>query len=287
MIGIGGYSMLKYEFDSAFIKSLEDIDKLDLTISSIEENLIVSELMQFKLLHFAFNKVIPYLQRLTINKKLPNINNETITKLDDLKNPPDEIVKKLNRYGRANLKNQSVLYASFILPTLIKETNPDVGDLVTISRWKVKNEETPLIVSPIIDYTKCKDYQLRTEFEKALSQLPNELQKITFQLYCLTAKHFGKYVERGKDINYIFSAHFADKIFHEIYDGKIEAIIYPSVQDSGATSNIALKPDVFNEKYEIDEITECLVVSNYDHALFLKTIKSTLKVDSSGIIIWG
>jgi hypothetical protein len=195
-------------------------------------------------------------------------------------------VEKLNRYGRANLKNQSVLYASFILPTLIKETNPDVGDLVTISRWKLKNEYTPLIVSPIIDYAKCNDYQLRTEFERALSQLPNEWQKITFQHYCLTAKHFGKYVERGKDINYIFSAHFANKIFHEIYGGKIEAIIYPSVQDSGTTSDIAIKPNVFNEKYEIEEISESVVYLKNGYSLFLKDIKSTQKVDSNGKIIW-
>ena len=277
---------MNIKLDQAFLKYLEDIDKVDLTTSSIEEDLIISELKLFKPLHFAFNKVIPDLQRLTINKKLSNNNNETITKLDDLKNPPDEIVKKLNSYGRANLKNQSVLYASFILPTLIKETNPDVGDLVTISKWRLKNEDTPLIVSPIIDYAKCNDYQLRIEFEKALLQEPKEWQVMIFQHYCLTAKHFGKYIEKGKDINYIFSAHFADKIFHEIYDGKIEAIIYPSVQDAGTTSNIAIKPYVFNEKYNIDEICESVVFSNNGYSLFLKAIKSTHKVDSDGKIIW-
>lgn len=277
---------MKFELDAAFLQYLEGIDKVDITTSSIEENLIISEIQLFKLLHFAFSKVIPEVHRLTINKKLSNNNNETITKLDDLKNPPDEIVKKLNRYGRANLKNQSVLYASFFLPTLIKETNPDVGDLVTISRWRLKNEDTPLFVSPIIDYAKCKDYQLLTEFEKAILQVPKEWRVMFFKHYCLTAKHFGKYVERGKDINYIFSAHLADKIFHEIYGGKVEAIIYPSVQDSGTTSNIAIKPDVFNEKYEIEEITESVVYSNNGYSLFLNIIKSTQKVDSNGKIIW-
>ncbi len=247
---------MKFKLDAVFLRYLEDIDKVDLTNSSIEENRIITELKHFKPLYFAFCKIIPELQRLTINKKLSKNNNETITKFGDLKNPPDEIVKKLNRYGRANLKNQSVLYASFILPTLIKETNPDVGDLVTISRWKLKNEDTPLFVSPIIDYAKCKDYQLLEVFEKALLQEPKDWQVMFFQHYCLTVKHFGKYVERGKDINYIFSAHLADKIFHEIYGGKVEANIYPSVHDSGTTSNIAIKPDVFNEKYEIEEITE-------------------------------
>jgi hypothetical protein len=279
--------MLKIELDPAFLKYLENIEREDLSSSSVDEGFVISEIKQFKPLLFPFSRIVPEIQRLTINKKLSNNNNETITKLDDLKNPPDEIVKKLNRYGRANLKDQSVLYASFKLQTLVKETNPDVGDLITISKWKLKKEDTPLMVSPIIDYEKCKDYQLRNEFEKALMKEPKGWQEIRFQHYCLIARHFGKYVEKDKNINYIFSAHFANKIFHEIYDGKIEAIIYPSVQDSGATSNIALKPDIFNEKYEIDEITESLVVSNYDHALFLKPIKSTRKVVSSGTIIWG
>lgn len=274
---------MNFELDPSFIKYLKDIDKVDITTSSIEENLIISELKHFKPLCFAFNKVIPNIQRLTINRNLRDNNNETINDIEFLKNPPKQI---LHKYGRANLKYQSVLYATFILPTLIKETNPDVGDLVTISKWKLKNEDTPLIVSPIIDYAKCNDYQLRTEFEKALLQEPAQWQKMIFMHYCIISKHFGKYVEKGKDINYIFSAHFADKIFHEIYGGKIEAIIYPSVQDSGTTSNIAMKPDVFNAKYEIDEICESIVYSKDNHSLFLKSIKSTKKVSLSGEIIW-
>jgi hypothetical protein len=274
---------MNFELDPSFIKHLEDIDKVDITTSTIEENLIISDLKHFNPLCFAFNKVIPNIQRLTINRNLRDNNNETINELEFLKNPPKEV---LHKYGRANLKYQSILYATFILPTLIKETNPDVGDLVTISKWKLKNEDTPLIVSPIIDYAKCNDYQLKNEFRNELQKYSTEWQKVIFQNYCLIARHFGKYVEKGKDINYIFSAHFADKIFHEIYDGKIEAIIYPSVQDSGTTSNIAMKPDVFNAKYEIDEICESIVYSKDNHSLFLKSIKSTKKVSLSGEIIW-
>lgn len=170
------------------------------------------------------------------------------------------------------------------------ETRPDVGDLVTISKWKLKNENTTLVVYPIIDYpSRYNDQiinQMRNEFEKVLLTHTKEQQKIIFQDNCIIAKHFSKYVEKGKDINYIFSAHFADKIFHEIDDGKIEAIIYPSVQNSGTTNNIAIKPDVFNEKYEIDEICESVVCLNDGYSFFLQSIKSTQKVDSTGKIIW-
>lgn len=275
--------LMNIELDQTFLKYIEDIDKVDLCTMPFDENEIISELKTFNPLCFAFCKVVPYMQRLTINRNLLNNNNKSITELKHLKNPPSEV---LHKYGRANLKYQSILYATYILPTLIKETRPEIGDLVTISKWKLKNEKTPLIVSPIIDYPKCNDYQLKNEFKNGLQKYSAERQKIIFQNHCLIAKHFGKYVEKGKDINYIFSAHFADKIFHEIHDGKIEAIIYPSVQDSGTTSNIAIKPDVFNEKYEIDEICESVVYSNNGYSLFLKAIKSTQKVDSDGKIIW-
>jgi hypothetical protein len=279
--------MLRFELDQAFLKFIEDIDKVDLCDTPFDENIIISELKLFNPLCFAFSKVVPFLQRLTINKNLQDNNNETITQLKLLKNPPLDVMKKLDRYGRANLKDQSVLYASYIFPTLIKETKPEIGDLVTISKWKLKNDNTPLIVYPVIDYQNCNDSQLRSEFEYALLQQPKEWQEMIFKHYCLISRHFGKYVEKGKEINYIFSAHFADKIFHKIYDGKIEAIIYPSVQDSGISNNIAIKPDIFNEKYEIDEISEEVVFSKGRQSQFLKSIKSTRKVDSGGKIIWG
>lgn len=274
---------MEIDLDQAFIKYIENIDKIDLSVMPFDENVIISELKLYKPFSFVFSKIEPYLFRLTINKKLPTNNNERVFELRLLKNPPSEV---LHKYGRANLKYQSIFYASFLFPTLILETRPGVGDLVTITKWKLKKENTPLVVYPVIDYQKCNDYQLRAEFEKALLQYPKELQKAIFQNYCLISKHFGKYVDKGKDINYIFSAHFADKIFHEIHDGQIEAIIYPSVQDSGITSNIAIKPEVFDEKYDIDEISESVVYSNDGNSLFLKRIKSTPKVDSTGKIIW-
>lgn len=212
---------MNIELDPEFLKYLKDIDKVDLYSMPFDENEIISELKHFKPLCFAFSKVIPNMQRLTINRNLRDNNNETIKELEFLKNPPKEV---LHKYGRANLKYQSVLYATSILPTLIKETRPEVGDLVTISRWKLKDIDVPLIVSPIIDYHRCNDYQLKNEFRNELKKYTTEWQKVIFQNYCLIARHFGKYIEKGKDINYIFSAHFADKIFHEIYDGKLKRL---------------------------------------------------------------
>jgi len=266
-----------------FEKLKQQINQVDLSLNSNDEILVKSELETFNPLIFGFDKVIPYFERLTINKRLPNNNNETIKELKHLKNPPSECV---NKYGRANLKQQSVLYATFILPTAILEMKPLDGDLVTISRWKLKIDNTPLMVCPIIDYDNCKDYQLKNEFSKALKMYPEELQEIIIMDNKLLACFFSRFVDREKNVNYIFSAYFADKILNNHYDGKIDAIIYPSVQDPINSDNIALKPQVFNDKYEVFEISESIVRSNGYDSLFLERIKTTTTVDLNGMIQW-
>ena len=271
------------DFEENFKHLIKEIHKLDLSLSPSDENIVISMLNTFQPWFFGFSKVVPSFERMTINRTLPNNNGETIHELKYLKNPPPE---SISRYGRANLKGQSILYATFILPTIIFEMKPKVGDLVTISKWELKIPETNLLVYPIIDYPNCKDYQLLNEFEKAIKNYPKGFQDIIINDYNLIAQCFCKYVEKGKDINYIFSAHFADRILNEFYEGKIEAIIYPSVQDPLNSANIALKPSSFEGKYKIFEIFESIVYSNDGNSLFLKRIKTTRNVDPNGIIIW-
>lgn len=271
------------DFDESLKKLKQAIDSIDLTLLQYDENEIISTLKTLNPLCFAFSKVVPYFERLTINRSLPNNNNETIYDIQLLKNPPDECV---NKYGRANLKKQSVLYATFILPTTIFEMKPKVGDIVTTSKWTLKKQDTTLVIYPVIDYPHSKNIQLTNEFTKALSRYPKDLKDIIIADNSLIAKYFSKYVEKGKDINYIFSAHFADRILNEFYGGKIDAIIYPSVQDPASSDNIAIKPEVFNEKYKISEICESIVDTYDGEALFLKKLKTTSIVDLDGTIIW-
>jgi hypothetical protein len=115
---------------------------------------------------------------------------------------------------------------------------------------------------------------------------PKELQEIIIMDNKLLAYFFSRFVDREKDVNYIFSAYFADKILNDYYDGKIDAIIYPSVQDPTNSANIALKPQVFNDKYEVFEISESIVRSNGYDSLFLERIKTTTTVDLNGMIQW-
>ena len=121
----------------------EKIDNFDLGLLNEEElNSIRKELDKHELAILCAEKVVPTFKRLTVNKYLPENNNETVNEISLLKNPPAESVKK---YGRANLINQSILYGTFILPTALLELNPEVGDIVTVSEWELKNENDALV----------------------------------------------------------------------------------------------------------------------------------------------
>jgi len=271
------------DYLNSFRKLQEKIEKLDLSISPEDEEILLAQLMKVNLLTFGFSKIVPNFQRLTINKTLPDNSNSTITEIKFLKNPPENSVTK---YNRANLKNQSVLYATFILPTALLENNPGLGDLVTISHWELINENTPLIVYPVFDYYQTRNLQLKQEFTKLIKDYPSDLQDIIIIDNCLVASYFSKYVEKGKEINYTFSAHIADRIFNKMYNGQIEAIIYPSVKDVTRTDNIALKPNVFNSKYKLVKVSESVVVSKGNGSILLHEQKSTNKFGDE-IILWN
>jgi hypothetical protein len=270
------------DYFNSFKKLQEDIEKIDISSSQQDEEILVNQLMDLKLFAFGFLKIVPSVQRLTINKSLPDNDNSTITEIKFLKNPPPESVTK---YNRANLKNQSVLYATFLLPTALNENNPDLGDLVTFSYWELKKENNPLIVYPVFDFYKTKNMQLKQEFTKGIKNYPEDLKNVVILDNCLVASYFSKYVEKGKEINYTFSAHLADKIFNKIYNGQIEAIIYPSVKDVTRTDNIAIKPDVFNAKYKLVEVRESSVVSKKNGSILLQELKRTKNFDER-IIKW-
>ena len=273
--------------NTKFINLIQQIYSLDFSLmNSFEENKLTNEIRKYKPNIIAYNKVIPFLERLTINKNIINDNTKSIEKLKDLKYRPLDKLEKITNYGRANLKYQSVFYASINTPTPILETNPQEGDLVTISKWIVIDDNIPLLVCPIVDYPNEKDFQLLFEFESILKEEISELQEMIVEDSLYLSKCFSKYVEKGKDLNYIFSANIADMIFNEYNNGGIEAIIYPSVQDTTKSNNIALKPDVLESKYRIYEIDECVVEVKNNHSIFLRKIKKTNKISDQGVIIW-
>jgi len=206
------------------------------------------------------------IKRITINKSILG-DNSRISEMSHLSYPPSKFVKS---YGRANLKNQSVLYGTFTILTTLNEMKPDVGDLISISTWKLKKEGT-LIYTPIFKRWDLGDNNINLNmrmFSEQYQKLSKTYPKNIFEQIDLqnefVADEFMKTVNRANSDNYLFSAYFANEILYKFAtnEGKpIDAILYPSVAEKGAFDNLAIKPEKFDELYRLDSVRESMVIT--------------------------
>jgi hypothetical protein len=201
-------------------------------------------------------------QRVTINKRLFNGKNIRIEDISFLRNPPERIV---SRYGRANLPKQSVLYATFDPLTALSEMRPEVGDLVTTSTWKLKMDYdlcySPVFKNSTRDGIIHNEMALRSsmQYRNVLRKYDEEMAKQIDVLVKFMADCFAKDVDPSSHLDYFMSAYFANKIFYHFENGEVDAILYPSVRQSLTLTNIALKPEVFEQNYQIDLVEEGIV----------------------------
>lgn len=201
-------------------------------------------------------------QRVTINSRILG-NNSRIVEIKHLKYPPEpDYVKK---YGRANMLKESILYATFDPITALSEMRPKVDDLITISTWRLKTDYE-LTVTPIFKNTTKNgevhnEMSLRAsmEYNKVLKQYDEQLQKQLDIILQFIADCFNKDVDDNNDFDYYLSAYYAHRIFEEIQNGEIDAILYPSVRQSLTLTNIAMKPNVFDENYELELVEESII----------------------------
>lgn len=212
--------------------------------------------------HLVMTSVFPEFHRITINKNVIG-SNKRIRDIKFLKYPPAE---KVSKYGRCNLPKQSVLYGAFIHMTALNELKPQVGDLITHSTWRVKHNQ-PLTYCPIFKNQPTekkvinpRTLEINNLYVRELNKFPRHAKIQVDNLVQFIADAFSKRVSPNNHLDYIFSAYFSNKIFNEFEKGQIEAIYYPSVQDSLSFENIAIKPDVFDKKYELTEVKDSIVI---------------------------
>lgn len=204
------------------------------------------------------------IERITINRRIHG-SNKRIKEIKFLKYPPAD---KVANYGRCNLPNQSILYASPLSMTAISEMQPRVGDLITKSIWTKKNSNNlklcPIFHIPPTDGTiNPHSWRLEKEFDKLVKKNhPKEQQEIVINLSKFIAYHFSKYVDRKKSKNYLFSAFFSNKILNEFENGSIDGLIYPSVRSKLSFENVALKPEIFDSNYILSEVAESIITKD-------------------------
>ena len=242
-----------------------------------------------------FTTGFPKIQRVTINKYLPDNNNERIQDIKFLKYPPAAAVK---RNGRANYVGQSMLYATFDPITAMSEMRPKVGDRITTSTW-ILHDDKDLVITPIFMLTSGNGGESHNElslrylsgYERALREHPEDRQKLIEEVIMFATECFAKDVDYGNSPDYMLSAWFANRLLFDFEDGRIEALVYPSVRQSLGMSNIVIKPEVFDSKYKLHHVQESIVTvtpgMGTARGYFMRGTNDTKNFDlENGKIIW-
>ncbi len=242
--------------------------------------------------HLVMKDIFPEFHRITINKNVIG-KNKRIRDITFLKYPPAD---KVSKYGRCNLPKQSVLYGAFMYMTAPNELKPNVGDLITHSTWRVRNNQT-LTYCPIFKNQPTKEnvinprtLEINGAYQKELANFPANVKAQLDNLVQFVADSFTKRVNPENHLDYIFSAYFSNKILYEFSSGEIEAIYYPSVQGNLSFENIAIKPVVFDKKYDLIEVKDSIVIvdpSNGKGGYGMDGLGESKSFDyAAGQIIW-
>lgn len=259
-----------------FVPTAEDIKKFkiwldylrtlseDGVIPLIEKQLLLSldaSLPFFS--HFIITNRFPRIERLTINRRVVG-SNKRIQNINHLKYPPDELVTK---YGRCNLPGRGIFYGTFNELLSLNEMKPNIGDLVTISVWRAKGNESlrccPVFKNPPVHngVINPRMLELCPLYDRKLAEYPEFIRDPIDYLVRFIADSFVKEVSSANHLDYLFSAYFSNYMLYNFEDSTIDAIYYPSVQNNLSFENLAIKPAIFDKKYELIEVRDEVIVS--------------------------
>lgn len=271
-----------------YLKQLSD-DGISSTIEKSVIQMLDNTIPFF--VHLVLEDEFSEIHRLTINKRVLG-ENKRIHNIKFLKYPPKD---KVSKYGRCNYPRQSVLYSSFLGFTAMNESQPRVGDLVTESTWRVKKNQTLLYCpifknQPLHDVVNIRSLEINKIFKKTLKKYPKFKQEKIDILIQFITDVFTKIVNPNNHYDYIFSSYFSNKIFNDFENGTIEAIYYPSVKEKLSFENLAIKPEVFDKKYELIEVKDSVCemdITNGRGGYFFQGLSDCKSFDyASGKILW-
>ncbi|AEA43058.1 hypothetical protein [Fluviicola taffensis] len=243
---------------------------------SKSENLLPVEIDFLKANFSLLIAIVPYwnqkinsfklpFERLVINEDV-SPNNSRLQSLVNLRYPPLSIADKID-YNRASLKGTCIFYAGSMgmLPITV-EVQPKAGQMITSSKWKFNAKRELKFVNICFSHQSAiknhkelwDDYKT---FQECLKQMQPNNKEVVIEVTKFIEDAFTKTVSPNKRQGYIMSALIADYFFNNP-DDPVDAIYYPSVPNRGSAMNIAIKPGVVDELFDMIEASESIVFSD-------------------------
>lgn len=191
--------------------------------------------------------------RVTRNKRLYKENPYKLQKISDLMGPPE----KFASLGRVNMKGESVFYSALDFNTAIWETQPETGEYITVSEWKIKEGQklyNHFIFHPEETNTNKESQNAQKAHLEQIGAIRDDYKKTFIEILSFIAEEFMKPVERDKSENYLFSSLIGSRFLQRGKDAngfQIEAISYPSTRRDCEVTNIAILNSLVLEKLDL------------------------------------
>jgi hypothetical protein len=289
-------------FYAELVDKLKKLDYGSFSISELEEfkNYIF---YAFNYRIFATNEITIFsTYRLVVNEKVLG-KNERITHSRFISYPSIDIVRKINRYNRANTANSTIFYSCQNIDTALNEIRPPKNKLITVGVWVPtarkkfnayaisNNDEAAKFNEGLAKATKSFEETKDFNHELLFNFLKNYLELIGYEFTKKVNYHY----------EYIVSALFAEStlgIDSSTKDKNFDCLIYPSVGNGYKTDNLALLPEVVDKEFRLEkaiefEIEEQHYDKNYStshpESITLAKIKNlhiSKNITNKGEIIW-
>lgn len=274
------------EEEKIFIELASFYEKLDKKLRELDyKSFTPDDFENFKnYIFYAFN-YLPLITndltvfktyRLVVNEHV-KCKNESITSTEYLKYPKLEIVKRINKYNRANTPDTNLFYSTGSIDTALKEIRPPLNKLVSVGVWKPNNVNKTLISYPI---SHSEEAIIVNKSVKDATQAFEETGKynsphsMTFMrnYFKILGREFSKKVDYNAanyHYEYLITALFSERIFSEHQEMndeknfKFDCIVYPSVGNDYLTENVAILPTTLDNDFHLAEVHEFEIEEAY------------------------
>ena len=191
--------------------------------------------------------------RITRNRFIYKENPYKLQKVSDLMGPPAEFAS----LGRVNKKGESVFYCALDFNTAVWEMQPEVGEYITVSEWKIKKGQKLInhfIFHPEETNLSKESKNAHEAHLKEMGIIREDYRKTFNEIQKFIAEEFMKPVDRTKNVNYLFSSIIGSRFLQSGKDPngfQIEAISYPSTRRDCEVTNIAILNSLVLDKLDL------------------------------------